>query len=316
MDWGEILSGLLGSGAQLGLANYGLGEVRQAGTDVQNTLQQLSQQTRQDLQFKPYTVTTGGAGGGLGTFTAGPTGTQMALSPDYQNVVQQLTQSGLGGMLGAAAPIDQRAANVTQMLEAAAAPQRQREQLALEQRLLNQGRLGVRTAQYGGTPEQLALAKAMEEQRMQNALMGRQQAMGEQLQQYNIGQGMFGASFTPQQMLLNVMGAGVPYAELATRAQQQQAVTGAGLAQAGAEARIQAEQQANALRQIYLQEALRGLFAPQYSVQDGQIASQGTLFSGLFNKLFGGGSSSSGTNTMTDAQRAAAVADYAKLIGV
>jgi hypothetical protein len=306
MDWGQILSGLLGSGAQLGLANYGLGEVRQAGTDVQQSLANIAAQTQAGLQFKPYTVTTGGAGGGLGTFTAGPTGTQMALSPDYQNVVQQLTQAGVGGMLGAAAPIDQRAMDITQQLEAASAPQRQREQLALEQRLLGQGRLGVRTAQYGGTPEQLAFAKALEEQRMQNALAGRQQALGEQLQQYNIGQGMFGASFTPQQMLLNVMGAGVPYAELSTRAQQQQAVTGAELATAGAEARMQAEQQANALRQIYLQEALKGLFAPQYFVENGQVTSSGTLFSGLFDKvsgLFGG--SSPDVSGLTAAQRAA-----------
>jgi hypothetical protein len=34
----------------------------------------------------------------------------------------------------------------------------------LEERLANQGRLGVRTAMFGGTPEQLALEKAIAEQ--------------------------------------------------------------------------------------------------------------------------------------------------------
>jgi hypothetical protein len=44
------------------------------------------------------------------------------------------------------------------------APQNERDRLALEQRMAAQGRLGVATAAYGGTPEQLALAKAQQEQ--------------------------------------------------------------------------------------------------------------------------------------------------------
>jgi hypothetical protein len=42
-------------------------------------------------------------------------------------------------------------------------PQNERDRLALEQRMAAQGRLGVATAAYGGTPEQLALAKAQQE---------------------------------------------------------------------------------------------------------------------------------------------------------
>lgn len=54
-------------------------------------------------------------------------------------------------------------------------PTQQRQQLELENRLRAQGRLGTQTAAYGGTPEQLALMKAQEEQKQQaayNALTG------------------------------------------------------------------------------------------------------------------------------------------------
>jgi len=286
MDWGQIVGGLLGAGSEVALANYGINKLEQSGEDIQTRLNQVAQQAQQGLEFKPYTVTTGGAGGGLGTFTAGPTGTSATLSDDYKNIVQQLTGAGLSGMLGGAAPIDSRAADITAAMEAAANPMRERERLALEERLLSQGRLGVRTDAYGGTPEQLALAKAIEEQRAGNIVTGRQQALGEQLQQYNIGQGMFNNSFTPQQQLMNLMQTTTPFAELATRAQQQQAVTGAELGRTGAEAAIQSDQLANALRLAYMQQALQGLFSPTNVFQNGQQTTQASLFSGLWDKIF------------------------------
>jgi hypothetical protein len=58
-----------------------------------------------------------------------------------------------------------------------------RQQLALEERLANQGRLGVRTAMFGGTPEQFAFEKARSEAQNQAALMAIQQAQQEQAQQ-------------------------------------------------------------------------------------------------------------------------------------
>lgn len=48
-------------------------------------------------------------------------------------------------------------------------PSQERQQLELENRLRAQGRLGLSTAAYGGAPEQLALAKAQEEQRQKAA---------------------------------------------------------------------------------------------------------------------------------------------------
>ena len=292
MDFSQILGGLFGAGAQGALANFGINQIKQSGTDTQNMLSGIAEQARGDLQFKPYTVTTGGAGGGLGSFTGGPGGTSMNLSPDYQALVQQLTSGGMGQLMGAAGPIDERAGALTAQMEAASAPSRERERIALEERLLGQGRLGMQTAQYGGTSEQFALAKAIEEQRSQNALMGRNQAMGEQLQQYNIGQGLFNAGFQPQDMLLKTMGATAPFADIATAMQRQSAFTNADLARSGAESATQSEQMANMLRQTYMDKALQGLMAPQYGKNGDPL---GSIWGSLFDKaggLFGGGNSS------------------------
>jgi hypothetical protein len=301
MALNDILSGLLGAGAQTALANYGVRETRQAGVDVQQNLSNIANQYIQGTQFKPYTVTSG-----MGTSTSGPTGTTGSLSPEMQQAMQQLLQGGMGMFGQATQPIDQRATDLMGQLEAAAAPSRERERLALEQRLLGQGRLGVQTSMFGGTPEGLAMAKAIEEQRLNNAVLGRQQAMGEQAQAFNIGQGMFNSAFTPQQMQNQTMQVATPFAQLSDTSNRQAFTNATNLQMAGTESRIQSEQQANALRQIYLQQALQGLLAPRTN-------SSGQATGGLLSEIFGNigglfnGSSFDPTGGMTDAQYQAAI---------
>lgn len=59
--------------------------------------------------------------------------------------------------------------DIYEMLERMQDPSRERGRLALRDELAAQGRLGVGTAAYGGTPEELARAKAVEEARAMNA---------------------------------------------------------------------------------------------------------------------------------------------------
>lgn len=68
---------------------------------------------------------------------------------------------------------------IFERIRAAQAPEEQRQQLQLEERLASQGRLGVSTNLYGGTPEQLALAKAQSEARNTAMLQAMQQAQAE-----------------------------------------------------------------------------------------------------------------------------------------
>jgi hypothetical protein len=81
---------------------------------------------------------------------------------------------GMTGMLGGSTTgvADQ----LFQQQQAMRSPVQQRQQLELENRLRAQGRLGTSTAAYGGTPEQLAMAKAVQEQQSADAFNSMTQA--------------------------------------------------------------------------------------------------------------------------------------------
>jgi hypothetical protein len=129
-------------------------------------------------------------------------------------------------------------------IRAMQSPEEERQRLALEERLLNQGRLGVQTAMFGGTPEQFALAKAQEEAQNQASIMAMQQAQQERMQQaalaeqvLGFGSGLFanqlamqqaqqgmglselGAAYIPQAQALNLVQQGLAASELAQRGQ-------------------------------------------------------------------------------------------------
>ena len=104
------------------------------------------------------------------------------------------------GLAGTAAgdvltPTAQREADVFERIRATQRPEEERQRLQLEERLAQQGRLGVRTAMFGGTPEQMALSKAQEEAQDRASLMAMQQAQAERQQALGTAQtlgGMFG----------------------------------------------------------------------------------------------------------------------------
>ena len=83
---------------------------------------------------------------------------------------------------------------VFERIRATQRPEEERQRLALEERLFGQGRLGVSSAMFGGTPEQLALAKAQEEARNQASLMAIQQAQRERMDQAALANQTLGLS--------------------------------------------------------------------------------------------------------------------------
>jgi hypothetical protein len=97
--------------------------------------------------------------------------------------------ANLGGMFMGQLdqPMAGREADIYDRIRATQMPEEQRQRLALEERLANQGRLGVQTAMYGGTPEQLALSQAQEEAQNKASLAAIQQAQAEQAQQGALG---------------------------------------------------------------------------------------------------------------------------------
>jgi hypothetical protein len=149
----------------------------------------------------------------------------MALSPQEQAMQQSLLGGAQGFYEQAMMPTADREQAIYGQIRAMQAPEEQRRQMALEERLANQGRLGVRTNMFGGTPEQLALSKAQAEAQNQAALMAMEQAQQQQAQQAELGQQFMAGSYLPQAQLLNTIGATALFPQLAQRGQ----LTGAGL---------------------------------------------------------------------------------------
>ena len=212
--------GALGAGGLLtGKAYQRLGDIgEQARREAGDIAQTGVEQTR----FMPFTVTTG-TGGALTTTPEG--GLTVGMSPEEQAFQQQMFGGAGQFYQQAMQPTQAREQAVFERIREAQRPEEQRQRLATEERLAAQGRLGLRTAQFGGAPEQFALAKAQEEARNQAMLSAMQQAQAEQMQQAQLGGQFMGAGYTPQAQALNVLQAGMPAAQMAQRGQ----LTGAGL---------------------------------------------------------------------------------------
>ena len=156
-----------------------------------------------------------------------PQGAQFGaqLSPEEMGFYRTL-MGGSAGMFGRAMEgPEAREQAVFDRMQAAMSPAQERERLELEQRLAAQGRLGVTTNMFGGTPEGLALAKAQEEARNQAMLSAMEFAGAEQARQAQLGAGMLSAAYTPQQQLLAAIAPGITAAE--QRRDQQNVAAGA-----------------------------------------------------------------------------------------
>jgi hypothetical protein len=248
-----VVGGLLTGEAYDRLSDIG----RQAvlGTTVDGVripgAMELAETQLEQTQFRPFTVTTAtGAGMGTRVTPEGVVETTMGLSPDELAMQRQLL-GGAGQMFGGAM-VDPsvREEELYGQIRAATEADERMERLGLEERLAAQGRLGIRTAQFGGTPEQLAMERAQQQAMAQARLGAAQQARQEQMQQAQLGQAFLGAGYVPQQQL---MAATQPAQQLAALQQQAQ-LQGAGLfgeaAMSGLEARLIAEQaRANLLGQ-------------------------------------------------------------------
>lgn len=294
----------------------GIQNVRGFGEQALQRAEQAATQVGQQTQFKPFTVTSGI--GGVSTTPSGSLTT--TLTPEQQALQQQLQGFGTQafGMLGSpeqraaeqASIIgmltqdpSQRASREQEMynrLRAVQQPEEARKALELEQRLFGQGRLGVNTALYGGTPEQLAQAKAVEEAKAAASLGAIEQAGLEQYRQSEqtlaglgetrqrlgllgeLGLGSLEASYLPQGMLLKTLSPSIDIANIASTAQARGAQLGSSMLQSGLTAQLGAETAATNLEQQRIQ-ALSNLLLGQIGAQ-GQITQTG-LLQGLLRNI-------------------------------
>ena len=257
-------------------------------------------QAKRDTEFKPFTVTTP-----TGTGSIGASGDlSLGLSPEQQALQKQFSTFATDafGMLGDPAAREAEQANIIGMLtqdpaqraareqdvynrlRAVQQPEESRAALELEERLFNQGRGGVRTAMYGGTPEQLAQAKAVEEAkalasvgamdqaRLEQALGSEQTLAGLTETRQRLGMlgdlGLSGlaASYLPQDKLIAAMQPSLEASRIGSGLQATGATLGAQLGETGLEAQLGYEALANAIRQQQFQ----GLFNMIMNQQNAQ----------------------------------------------
>ena len=223
-------------------------------TDVYNTLSGTEQDIQNELLRQAQT---GFAGGTMGSPEAAAAGLSLmgrGTTQLGQDPLLAQDASNLGGMFMGqlAQPMAGRETDVYNRIRAMQTPEEQRQRLALEERLFNQGRMGVQTNMYGGTPEQFALSKAQAEAQNQASLMAMQQAQAEQQQQAALGSQFAG------------LGSSL------TDAQQRRAIESLGSGQqmlAGGLGLQQGQQQLNL-------GALSGAYMPQAQMLNVQQASQ------------------------------------------
>jgi hypothetical protein len=289
---GVLLPGILG-GLLTGEAYGRLSDIGQEallgftkdGVKIPGALD-LAQTQLEQTQFRPFTVTTA-TGAGFGTKVDPITGevkTTMGLSPDELAMQRQLLGGASGFFTGATQDPSIREEELYGQIRDATMADERAARLGLEERLAAQGRLGVKTAQFGGTPEQLAMERAQQQAMAQARLGAAQQARQEQVQQSQLGGQFLGMGYVPQQQLL---AATQPSQQLAALQQQAQ-LQGAGLfgeaAMSGLEARLIAEQaRANLLGQMGTG-LLSGAFTPQQTSPTASLVGDMVReFGGLFN---------------------------------
>jgi hypothetical protein len=237
--------GLGGLGASLALQSYedigGIGE-RAYGefTEEGGLAEQLSGM----LEFQPYTVTS--ATGGQFGMTQDPDTGQMQyglqLSPEEQQLYQDQLQRAGTFFEQAAMPTAKREDQVYGRIRDSMLAEEERQRLALEERLAAQGRLGVTTGMFGGTPEALALAKGQAEALANARLKAMDFAGQEQQRLAGLGTGMLAAGYMPQAQLLSGIQPGMTAAEQRRQALSEQAGAYGQTYAAGLEALLTAAQ--------------------------------------------------------------------------
>jgi len=315
------LGDLAATGLSAAALNDAMRRLSSVGEAAALGAQNIGKQAQTDAQFQPFTVTTGfgqvGAtpeGGFTTTMSPQQQARQEALSGITGGLLGQYSPRGMGGrsdieqqalqgttgaLTALGAPMATREADVFERIRAVQRPEEERQRLALQDRLLSQGRLGLQTAAYGGSPEQFALAQAQEEAKNRASLMALQQAGAERQQDLASAQGLFDLSTraasvpgaltaadlgniqqslaletVPEQTLLSTLAPAINIAGIADLGRRQ----GAGLAAEGGMSGLELAVQTDLARADLLKQLYGGLLSGAGS----SAGSQG-LFSSLFD---------------------------------
>lgn len=209
--WEQFLPG--------GLGAYGysklLGDFKDQRSNIQDTIGGLQDFVQQQGQFQPYALR-----GPMGSASYGPDGLNMNLNAQQQGIQNQMFGGGQDLLQRSMQDTAARENDIYEQMRAAQRPSEQRALGELQDTAHSQGRMGIRSEAYGGTPEQLAFEKARQEAMMSSRLGAMDQARAEQQSQYTQGLGMLGAGYQPMNQLMQQGAMGMDYGQLLQRPQE------------------------------------------------------------------------------------------------
>ena len=238
-NYSGLLSGLLNTGLQSYLTNQNLAATKNFGAQVTGMAGQLANQAATRGEFKPFTVTSD-----LATSATTPEGGfGITLSPEQQALQNSLMSQASGAFGEIGGDRASREQQIYDRLQALSNPVAQRAQLGLDATLFGQGRTGLRTDAYGGTPEQLALSKAIQEQQSANAVKAMGMVSDQRRADFDLGQGLMTAGYVPQQQTLDMLDLGRGVAQLPTNLLSNVLTSTANLQSKGLEGYTEAQRQ-------------------------------------------------------------------------
>jgi hypothetical protein len=241
------------------------------GQESAEKLYGLGEDVMSKTEFKPFTVTTG-----LGSATTDAQGGySLQMSPEQQALQNQLMSDAQS--LFSQAGVDPSIAQgkLYEQIRATQRPEEQRNALALEERMLSQGRLGLSSDAYGGaTPEMLAQQTAIQEAMGRANLGARTQAMAEQKQMFDTATGMMNQGYKPQEEALAALGYGMEGSKLALTGAGTGAQLFSGLGQSGIEALMQGTELAQGLEASKRDTFTDLIFGTQPSLEEQILAKE------------------------------------------
>tara|TARA_R110000764_G_scaffold82065_2_gene162254 strand:- start:1151 stop:1990 length:840 start_codon:yes stop_codon:yes gene_type:complete len=216
-----FLSDLLSSGQEYKSQKRRIGRAEDFRGDMLERGTAVGQQGYDQSQFVPFSVTSS-LGGMQGNAEGG---FDMNLSEDQQATQDRLFEMS-GGFLDEMSgdPLERQQA-LYEQIRGLQRPNEERQRLELENRLRGQGRLGLMTSQYGGSPEQFAQDMALGEARNQAAYQAYGQSQADRQQSFGLASGLMNLGYMPQQQLSDLYKTATPTAGLAQSGRE----TGAGL---------------------------------------------------------------------------------------
>lgn len=233
-----------------------------AGQLGQEMAKGLATDLESKSEFKPFTVT-----GGTGTAITRPDGSlDLRMTPQQAGLSQTLLSDAtnmFNKLRYDTDGVQTRADQIYGDIRATQTPEEQRQRLAMEERLLGQGRLGLQSSMFGGAnPEMFALEQARQEAMSKAALDARTMAQQERQADYALASGLMGQSYVPENQMMSLLGAGIAPKQLSQDAQSTAAQLWGQMEGRGIESFLQGADLANRL-ELQQQQAMMDAFMPQ-----------------------------------------------------